>query len=283
MIGLLACLYALGVTAQERKLRVHVQNEDYYEMDSAKVTVIGTGKSYYTDKHGYVMINDMPLVLDSLEVTKGRRYGKVAPTIQVKMFPEVMKPFSWFVKAGFGCFVPGMELEEFSPEFFIGGGADIRLSRMMAFQPAIHFVYRKGSCYDYDSWYDDETGDYIYADKSTYEIGTLEIPLLLSWKLPLNQHANLQFQFGPYVDLGLWGNFTREGHHGYNTSDPSYDYYEVESSEKLFGSRFTGGGAFGIGVEFKHYIIGTISRVGVTSWEHNQAFYTIQLELGYKF
>lgn len=68
------------------------------------------------------MINDMPLVLDSLEVTKGRRYGKVAPTIQVKMFPEVMKPFSWFVKAGFGCFVPGMELEEFSPEFFIGGG-----------------------------------------------------------------------------------------------------------------------------------------------------------------
>ena len=180
MIGLLACLYALGVTAQERKLRVHVQNEDYYEMDSAKVTVIGTGKSYYTDKHGYVMINDMPLVLDSLEVTKGRRYGKVAPTIQVKMFPEVMKPFSWFVKAGFGCFVPGMELEEFSPEFFIGGGADIRLSRMMAFQPAIHFVYRKGSCYDYDSWYDDETGDYIYADKSTYEIGTLEIPLLLS-------------------------------------------------------------------------------------------------------
>ena len=185
MIGLLACLYALGVTAQERKLRVHVQNEDYYEMDSAKVTVIGTGKSYYTDKHGYVMINDMPLVLDSLEVTKGRRYGKVSPTIQVKMFPEVMKPFSWFVKAGFGCFVPGMELEEFSPEFFIGGGADIRLSRMMAFQPAIHFVYRKGSCYDYDSWYDDETGDYIYADKSTYEIGTLEIPLLLSWKLPL--------------------------------------------------------------------------------------------------
>ena len=52
MIGLLACLYALGVTAQERKLRVHVQNEDYYEMDSAKITVIGTGKSYYTDKHG---------------------------------------------------------------------------------------------------------------------------------------------------------------------------------------------------------------------------------------
>lgn len=111
----------------------------------------------------------------------------------------------------------------------------------------------------------------------------MEIPLLLSWKLPLNQHANLQFQFGPYIDLGLWGNFTREGHHGYNTSDPSYDYYEVESSEKLFGSRFTGGGAFGIGVEFKHYIIGATSRVGVTSWEHNQAFYTIQLELGYKF
>lgn len=48
MIGLLACLYALGITAQERKLRVHVQNEDYYEMDSAKITVIGTGKSYYT-------------------------------------------------------------------------------------------------------------------------------------------------------------------------------------------------------------------------------------------
>lgn len=54
------------------------------------------------------------------------------------------KPFSWFVKAGFGCFASNMKFKGFPPEFFIGGGAEIRLGCIIAFQPSVHFVYRKG-------------------------------------------------------------------------------------------------------------------------------------------
>lgn len=282
IMGMLACLFGAVAMAQEHKCRVHVLNEDYYEVDSAKVTVISTGKSYYTDRHGYVMISDMPLLFDSLEITRGRRHAKATPAVHVRMLPETMKPFSWFVKAGFGCFAPNMKFKGFPPEFFIGGGAEIRLGRIIAFQPSVHFVYRKGRFSERSSWMYDEMDRYMQVDETTYEIGALEIPMLFAWKVPVSQYTNFQFQLGPYIGLGLWGDVTFAGRYHYESDLFTGERFEM-CRDRLFGKRFTGGGAVGIGVEFRHYILGASGRVGVTSWEYNEGFFSVLLEMGYKF
>lgn len=72
-ILLLACIGAMSVMAQGQKLKNRVIDKDYYPVDSAKVTVKGTSISTFTDKNGEFVLEDVPLILDSIEVRKGKR------------------------------------------------------------------------------------------------------------------------------------------------------------------------------------------------------------------
>ena len=57
----------------------------------------------------------------------------------------------------------------------------------------------------------------------------------------------------------------------------------VTESQSLFGKRFTGGFAYGIGVEYGHFLIGGTGRVGCTSWNHSEGFLDVAFEIGYRF
>ena len=56
----------------------------------------------------------------------------------------------------------------------------------------------------------------------------------------------------------------------------------VTNSRSLFGKRFTGGFAYGIGVEYGRFLIGGTGRVGCTSWNHSEGFIDVAFEIGYR-
>ena len=59
--------------------------------------------------------------------------------------------------------------------------------------------------------------------------------------------------------------------------------FEKAGYRSLFGKRFTGGFAYGIGVEYGRFLIGGTGRVGCTSWNHSEGFIDVAFEIGYRF
>lgn len=71
----------------------------------------------------------------------------------------------------------------------------------------------------------------------------------------------------------------------YNSSPDGYGSqytYETEESE-AFGKRFTGGAAYSMGVEGRHFTFGLTGRTGWTSWRRSEGFTNLEFEIGYKF
>ena len=169
-----------------------------------------------------------------------------------------------------------------------GVGADIRMSKHWAFQPSLLLVSRKMKGYDFYGYYAENNGDgsssASYEQVSgTYNPFYLEIPLLFALKYRVGNDMNLVFSFGPYIDLGLSGDEKREYiKHYYDTMEGNKTE-SVTNSRSLFGKRFTGGFAYGIGVEYGRFLIGGTGRVGCTSWNHSEGFIDVAFEIGYRF
>ena len=98
---------AAGLMAQGQKLTGRIIDKDYYPMDKAKVTVKGTNISTTTDKNGNYVLEEVPLILDSLEVTKGKKSYSESFPVMIKMKQAIMaKPVEWYVKAGYDITTP---------------------------------------------------------------------------------------------------------------------------------------------------------------------------------
>lgn len=254
---------AAGLMAQGQKLTGRIIDKDYYPMDKAKVTVKGTNISTTTDKNGNYVLEDVPLVLDSLEVTRGKNTYSESFLVRIAMQQELMsKPVEWYVKAGYDMsFLTG---EDFSTitnghGFHVGGGADIRMSRVVSFQPALYLAYRTM-----------EGDDSNYEYYKRVEAGYAEIPLLFAFKAPIGVDSNFQLQLGGYIDIGLWS--------------AMWDEARFDGAQDVFEKRFIGGAMMGLGFELKkHYLVGLTSRLGWTSQHYSEGFLSIGVELGYKF
>ena len=106
---------------------------------------------------------------------------------------------------------------------------------------------------------------------------------MFALKYRVGNDMNLVFSFGPYIDLGLSGDEKREYiKHYYDTMEGNKTE-SVTNSRSLFGKRFTGGFAYGIGVEYGRFLIGGTGRVGCTSWNHSEGFIDVAFEIGYRF
>lgn len=265
-ILLLACMGAMSVMAQGQKLKNRIIDKDYYPVDSAKVTVKGTNISTFTDKNGNFVLEDVPLILDSIQIQKGKKDYSVSTPVKVAMRKAVMDHFSWVVKAGYEF--PMYEFDEFdvvsgSSMFYVGVGIDAKMSRHVAFQPGINLSIRKmngeGEYDEYDGY------GYSYGPQ-TYNAGVLEIPLLFAFKFPVGYSANLVFKVGPYIDLGLWGKikYTPD----YVSGSDNYNYEEREFD--VYGKRIGGGAAYGLGIEFGRFMVGI---TGHTGWSPNERSY----------
>jgi hypothetical protein len=145
-------------------------------------------------------------------------------------------------------------------------------------------VTSKGATAEYDGYSPLSSSTEPISYKAKIAPIYLEIPLLFALKYRIGNDLNLVFSFGPYIDLGISGDVKKEFRK--RSYDSSGDYNRVEyvtESQSLFGKRFTGGFAYGIGVEYGHFLIGGTGRVGCTSWNHSEGFLDVAFEIGYRF
>ena len=275
-ILLLACMGTMAVMAQGQKLKNRIIDKDYYPVDSAKVSVKGTNISTITDKNGNFVLENVPLILDSIEVQKGKKDYSAGIPIKIRMRKAVMDRFAWFVRAGyeyplydFGGFEEAMN----NHVFYVGGGIDLKMSRHWAFQPSVNLAFRKMNGYSY--YYED---GHNFNDGS-FNMGVLEVPLLFALKFPLGYSANLVFRFGPYFDIGLWGTAKFYSDHNYSGGSPESEVREFD----IYRSHFCGGAAYGIGVELGHFLISTIGHTGWMSYDYSEGYTSFGIEVSYKF
>lgn len=259
------------VMAQGQKLRGRVIDKDYYPVKGAMVTVKGTGQSAKTDDDGNYQLDDVPLYLDSVQIEKGKKRMDIATPMQIEMGRLVMDRFSWFVKAGVGAsrFLSCDDTKD-KLSFHAGVGIDLKLSKHWAFQPAAYIAYREMKA---NTWHYD-------ADYTNYKLTYLEIPLLFAYKFRLSSSLNWVISAGPYMDCGING----DGSYEIRALNPVSDKYETQIKKfDIFGKRFTGGLAYGMGIESRRLIFGLTGRTGWTSWNYSEGFTNLEFEVGYKF
>ena len=264
--------------AQGQKLKGRLIDKDHYPVKNAKVTVKGTNLSTTSDKDGNFFIEDVPLMLDSIQIEKGRKDVTVATPMKISMGREVIsKRFAWFAKAGVGVsrFLGADDTKD-KISFHIGGGVDIKLAKHWSFQPAAYIAYREMKSNLWKYGYDGESTHY----KLTY----LEVPLLFAYKFRLSTSLNWVISAGPYIDCGINGDGSEDALIYHYEPDNNSSYYTYEKYEyDIFGKRFTGGAAYGMGIEGRRFTFGLTGRTGWTSWNKSEGFTNLEFEIGYKF
>ncbi len=138
--------------------------------------------------------------------------------------------------------------------YHVGVIVDIPLYRNYFYvQPGLYLT-QKG----YKNW-SDYYGEYDDRDCDSANPTYLEIPILLSGRYTFD-FVQVQFNFGPYLACGLFGNMKEtSGSHTYK-----YSYFGDDEYDESSMSRFDVGLSFGLGALFlKHYYIGFQYELGL--------------------
>lgn len=264
ILFLLACMVAAGTMAQGQKYRQRVIDRDYYPVESATVTVKGTKISTVTDRDGCFVLEGVPLVLDSIQVTKGKKSKTLPIPVTIEMKEEIQDRFSWFVKAGWAM---GMIYgEEASMGNYYGGvGAHIRMSRHWFWELGVYYVRR---------YLDTSYNSYDYSE---YDYDNIEIPFMFGAKFPIAKSTLMIAKFGGFYDRVLGGSFTADS--GYE------DHTEANGIED--SDRNQGGVAGGIGFEIrKHWLVDVLFKSGWVSGGDvysSHSYMDLSLSVGYRF
>lgn len=264
--------------AQGLNLKGRFIDKDYYPLKGAKVTLKGTNQSTTTDKKGNFHFENAPLTSDSLLVESTKKDRTISSLVTVRMDEQfIPKRFSWFAKAGVGVSLISVEGGVKKPSFYIGAGADIKLSKHWSFQPALQFVHgnMRG---ELDQEFDSPDGYSYYSyDDAEYEANTLELPLTFALKFYPKRNRGVILNMGPYVSYGLSGK-VKMGPDGYSSG-----YENIPTEIDFFGNRFGGGFAYGINWDINHILFGFTGRVGRIFDDMYDAHARFMFEVGYRF
>lgn len=265
ILFLLACMGVTGAMAQGQKYRQRLIDRDYYPVDSAKVTVKGTNISTVTDRDGNFVLEGVPLVLDSIEVTKGKKSKTLPIPVTIEMKENIQDRFSWFVKAGWGIVMTYGDPDADVTNYYGGVGMNVRMSRHWFWELGAYYVRR-----------------YVDGYESIYDYDNLEIPLMFGLKFPLAQSALMSVKFGGFYDYVLGGKYT-------SYDDYFHEYYSqyVDSHGLSGADRHTGGVAVGIGFEVKkHWLVDVLYKSGWISGGDvydTDCYADISISVGYRF
>lgn len=267
-ILMLACLGAVSVMAQNQRLKQRIIDRDYYPADSATVTVKGTNISTVTDRNGNFVLEDVPVILDSIEVTKNGKSKTLPIPIEITMTEALNDRYvAWYVKAG-GGFTSAYGNGIGGSSFYVGGGMDVRLGRHWAYQMGLYYDYRYVDACSYDD-------NYGYGGK--YKYHNLELPMVFAIKFRMANPVVMQIGIGGYLSYTIGGEYT----------DPSsYSGYYAQGG---IGSedRLGGGPLINFGWEIKRrWLLDVTGRFGFLSGGHdwdNAAYMDWSIGFGYKF
>lgn len=261
-ILLLACICTASLMAQGQRLKQRIIDRDYYPVDSATVTVKGTNISTVTDRNGNFVLEDVPLILDSIEVTKGKKSKTLPIPIEITMSQALTDRYvAWYVKASGGMTsVYGEGIGGYST--YVGGGMDVRLGRHWAYQMGLYYNYR---------WVDDRD-DYYGGD---YRYHNFELPVLFAVKFRMANPVIMQIGFGGYFSYTVGGEHRN-------------DYLNSWGTEGIGAEdRYGGGPLVNFGWEIKrHWLVDVTGRFGWVfggyGWD-DTAYMDWSVGFGYKF
>lgn len=264
-ILLLACIAATSVMAQGQRLKQRIIDRDYYPMDSATVTVKGTNISTVTDKNGNFVLEDVPVVLDSIEVKKGEKSVTLPIPIEITMTEELTDRYvAWYVKAG-GGFTSIYGEGIGGGSVFVGGGMDVRLGRHWAYQMGLYYNHR---------WIIDDGYDNV-----EYHYHNLELPMLFAYKFRLANAVVMQMGLGGYISYTFAGTHYND----YLASNAYSGYAEGIGSDDRCG----GGPLINFGWEIKRrWLLDVTGRFGWVFGGHgydDTAYMDWSIGFGYKF
>lgn len=120
--------------------------------------------------------------------------------------------------------------------FIIGAFADIRIYRNVYLIAGLNFLH-----YSYTNKFNSDVYRQIYRTERYYQAGNtqnsyeenytmsqLEIPVLLSYRLPITKNeSHVQFNLGPVINYGLSAKMKIDGH----TSSESTYYYAIDNGQ----------------------------------------------------
>lgn len=251
---LLACLCATGIMAQGQKYKQRLIDRDYYPVDSATVKVKGTQISTVTDRDGNFVLEGVPLILDSIEVTKGKKSATLPIPVRIEMKDYLIDPFAFHVRAGWGLDLAYGHGEVSASNYYAGLGIDARLGRNWFYELGFYWVRR-----------------YVKGNSEVYDYNNLEIPMMFGLKFKVVRSTLMYLKLGGYFDFVVGGSFA---------SDYYDDYYT--DSDKT-----TGGLAFGMGLEIrKKWLVDLTYKTG---WVYGADTYVddtymdLAVGIGYQF
>jgi hypothetical protein len=166
--------------------------------------------------------------------------------------------------------------------FHVGIIADIGINELFYFQPGLLFS-AKGAEYSNESYTSSGIRTEYELTASAYY---LEIPLMASVKMDINESLALRLNAGPYIGFGITGTIEEE------FKVPMYPQYNESDSENVFKKggfkRLDFGIAFGSGLEFQNFYIGVNYGIGlndVSDGYTNADIYNrcLGITLGYNF
>lgn len=179
--------------------------------------------------------------------------------------------------------------------YHVGLVFDCRLIRNLYLQPGLYFTTRGAKL--------DETGTengYKYSLTEKINMNYLQIPISVSYRLPVGKIVKIDINVGPYFAAGLGGRIKDEGTISYNgeraSESVSYDVFGKWSEEEPRGDfkRFDAGLRFGAGVHIRKVSIGLIYDLGLANllytgeehiWDKGTKYRngSFQVSLGYNF
>ena len=264
-ILLLATLCTAGVMAQGQRLKQRIIDRDYYPMDSATVTVKGTSISTVTDRNGNFVLEDVPVILDSIEVTKDGKSKTLPIPIEIIMTEALNDRYvAWYVKAA-GGFTSEYGEGIGGSSFYVGGGMDVRLGRHGAYQMGLYYNYK--NLQDVYSYY---YGGNYYSGDIDFNLHNLEIPMVFANKFRMANNVIMQIGLGAFVSYTFQTKASGDG-----------------ISESVSPNAFGGGPLVDFGWEIKrHWLVNVTGRFGwieSNDYFDDIAFMDWSLSFGYKF
>lgn len=192
----------------------------------------------------------------------------------VTLMASAQTQVNWSVKLGLGFsnwMGDGSEDAKAKFDYKIGVGTEVPINGFWSFQTGLNLVTKgvKG----------EDSGIDITVNQ-TY----LELPLMAALHLGSENSFDVVLKAGPYLAYGIGGKIKGE-YSGVETSFGTFDKATVGEVEFPGLRRFDAGLGFGIDFDFRKWVIGADTQLGLTKLQEGDAPRNISffVTAGYKF
>lgn len=193
------------------------------------------------------------------------------------------QPVTFGVRAGMNVATVGGDEDDAKSKigFFGGLGVDFNIVNSLSINSGLFFTQKGCKTDDIDM----DIEGYPMDANARFTMNFIELPVYLSYRLPLNLESSLQVFFGPYFDYGVYGKATADikfkGElHGEKVSQ-SMDLFDDDYDFK----RFHVGLGLGAAYTWSRFSVGLSYQWGMTEVVADAESYwnNFNISVGYNF